>query len=542
VIVRPSHLLLPFVVRPPLIIFSIDTDQHHLCSCVLSKVIELAMPKVKRRRTSTGTGTGTNLYTPPLVHHIIINIMANNKKSNKSKQKAVTRNLNNETIAALKRLSAALKDLDNKGTATATNTATSTATSTLTSTDTISGVPLNHYKVLPEAVAQSYKMLQDAANAIHTISTKYTLMNKINLEDGSKFSTDLRQGCELISTAAFLVHQPVSGCGRSTRTFLKSKSRAIVISVASLVEAFVSGEALNGNVGAQMTGAVWQACEDVERLPKGNRACMRREIFGWVRECNETMEEFQEIFELGPADAEADAIADDGTNGKGEDDGEDDGEQWDNFCNQNGTGEQFTHEEMPIVEASHALIKCSRGVLNVALKACDCAGNAVSSLEEIEKNGNGGDDEDTDADVDVDTDANSNSNSATVRKMAILQWISNLHEISRKIGEGATDLGCVMYPPLNLSMNDNADNTDANTDADDKSTWTRTEIGSQVMEQTKYLLLAAHSINNPIPGDGDGEGQEQIEMSEEVKEMCSKLLSAIERRSNEVRVGIDNVL
>ena len=83
---------------------------------------------------------------------------------------------------------------------------------------------------------------------------------------------------------------------------------------------------------------------------------------------------------------------------------------------------------------------------------------------------------------------------------------------------------------------------DANTD--DKSTWTRTEIGSQVMEQTKYLLLAAHSINNPIPGDGDGdgEGQEQIEMSEEVKEMCSKLLSAIERRSNEVKVGIDNVL
>ena len=31
-------------------------------------------------------------------------------------------------------------------------------------------------------------------------------------------------------------------------------------------------------------------------------------------------------------------------------------------------------------------------------------------------------------------------------------------------------------------------------------------------------------------------------MSEEVKEMCSKLLSAIERRSNEVRDGIDNVL
>ncbi len=425
-------------------------------------------------------------------------IMANNKKSSKSKQKSITRNLNNETIAALKRLSAALRELDNK--------CTNTSYPVNTESARITGFPINHYKSLPDEVSQSYKMLEDAAKAIHTVSTKYTLMNKINLEDGSKFSTDLRQGCELISTAAFLVHQPVSGCGRATRTFLKSKSLAIVISVTSLVEAFVSGEGLNGNVGAQLTGAVWQACDDVGRLPKGNRACMRRELFGWIQECNETMEEFQEIIELGPAKSE-----EDGATVSADSDPIKEGQAWDQFCTQAGTGEQFTSVEMPIVEASLALIKCSRGILNLSLKACDCAGNEVTALEDIEMNGD---------------DAEAKS-AAKSRKLEILQWISNLHETCRKIGEGATDLGCVMYPPLNFSTQQN-----------DEPSWTETEIGSQTMEQSNFLLVAANSIHDAIPG----EGEEQMEMSEEVKEMCSKLLSAIERRSNEVKVGINDAL
>ena len=100
------------------------------------------------------------------------------------------------------------------------------------------------------------------------------------------------------------------------------------------------------------------------------------------------------------------------------------------------------------MEASLALIKCLRGILNLSLKACDCAS------DEVEKNG---DSQDTD------------------RKMQNMRWISNIHKISQKVGEGATDLGCIMYPPLNLSLRTQ--------DGTNKTKWQHTDIGSQILEQ-----------------------------------------------------------
>jgi hypothetical protein len=394
--------------------------------------------------------------------------MPSSKKSNKNKAKTMNRNLNNETVAALKRLAVALKELDEKG------------KSITTSSN--PGIPLNHWREIPAEVEGAYKMLNDGAQLIKHVSTKYTLMGKISVEDGSKYSTELRQGCELISTAAFLVHQPSCGCARPTRSFIKQKSRGLVNSVTSLVESFVSLKALDGNVGAQLTGAVWQACDDLmEKVPKGNRACMRRELFTWVTDCNETMQEFDDLIELGPSDAQDEIQTSDDEN-------------WD-------AGEQYSSKEISIASASLALIKCSRGIIGLALKACECAGEAVAKLDKELL-----DSEDND--------------SNTVRKMLILQWISNLQETCRKLGDGATDLGCVMYPPLSLSS--------ANED------WTNTELGDQVNQQKAWLLEGAHSIYNPILG----EGQIEIDMSDDVKEMCSKLLSAIEKRAKEVEDGI----
>lgn len=385
----------------------------------------------------------------------------------------MSRNLNNETVAALKRLADALKELDEKG-------------KSVTTSKNL-GIPLNHWREIPAEVEGAYKMLTEGALLIKNISTKYTLMGKISVEDGSKYSTELRQGCELISTAAFLVHQPSCGCARPTRSFIKQKSRGIVNSVTSLVESFVSLKALDGNVGAQITGAVWQACDElIEKIPKGNRACMRRELFTWVLDCNETMQEFNELIEVGPLDTQ-----------------DDETQPSEDYSG--ATGEQYSSKEITIASGSLALIKCSRGIINLALKACECAGEAVAKLEKESM-----DSEDKDA--------------ITVRKMVILQWISNLHETCRKIGDGATDLGCAMYPPLNFSGAE--------------EDWTNTELGNQVSQQKAWLLSGAHSIHNPILG----ECQLEIVMSDEVMEMCSKLLSAIEKRAEEVEDGIKNAI
>jgi len=288
-----------------------------------------------------------------------------------------------------------------------------------------------------------------------------------------------------------LIHQPSLGCARPTRKFIKQHARSIITSVIALVESFVTLKALDGNEGAQKTGSVWSACDAIStKLPKGNRACMRREMFTWAGDCNETMEEFQEIVDLGPVESASDGQIDEGNNS-------DDPNSWDKFCENMGTGERYTNAEIDVANACLAIIKCSRGVLNLALKASECAGNEIKTCKET-------------------TDA--------LDSKGILQWISNLHELSRKVGENVTDLGMVLYPPINLAVTNESNNTT------DGKTWMKTDIWSLISMQidaTKAVANYVVDVVQPV------ESHTSIKMSEEVKELGSKLLFAIDNRKVE---------
>lgn len=384
--------------------------------------------------------------------------------------------MNQETLIALRRLATALKELDDTGKNEV--------------TDENIGISMSHWRDLPPEVDHAYKMMHDGAEVIKATSTKYTLIGKIDVDDGSKFCAELRQGCELISTAAFLIHQPSMGCARSTRYFAKQNARAVVATILALIESFVSLRAIDGNTGAQLTGAVWSACDKIiEKNPKGNRTCIRRELFTWVTECNETMQEFQDLL-----DSER------------HEDQEDNTKAWDKFCSNPGTGENYTALEHPIVMACIAIIKCSRGVLGLALKSLECAGDEIVRLT---------------------ADEDESMEKTDTRRRHILQWMSNLHEICRSIGEGATDLGYLLYPPLDLCLQG------------DEMLPSATKLGQQMLQQKQVLLTAAHMINDSLPAK---EGQEEINMSEDVKEMSSKLLSAITIRTNEAEQSIASAI
>lgn len=459
-----------------------------------------------------------------------------NKKSSKGNQKAKQRNLNNETILSLKRLTLAIQELDHRRQQQQQQGTTSPSSSqksppappanTCTTTTTVNNpalipfidpatVPLlRHWRNIPADIMGAYQMLHDGAQLIKTISTKYTLMGKISIEDGSQFATELRQGCELLSTAAFLVHNPNSGCARSTRRLVKQRCLAVVQSVTTLMESFVSSRALEGNVGAQLTGAVWHSCEEImEKTPKGNRACMMKELFTWVKECNETMEEFEELIGLGPLEEK---IVGEEDNDEAVAEGY---SKWDEFCEKLGTGEHYAKDEMPIVKACLALIKCSRGIIGLSLKALECAGSAV------ECHGEASDENEGKVSRDSVTDSS--------HHLLVFQWMGNLHETCRMIGEGVTNLGCALYPPLNLSLAN-----DSNDDDNDDESWTRTEIGKQVIIQRDWLLSAARVIDKPVIGSDDTE----IEMTAEVRDMCSKLSTAIKKRVSEAEHAIQQAI
>ena len=286
-------------------------------------------------------------------------------------------------------------------------------------------VPLSHYRVLPDATKEAYEILEQGAALIHGTSTKYTLLGKLDTVEQTKMSRDLRQGCELIATACLVLHEKSTGSSHSLRKHVVQASRAIVATTIHLLEAYTHGDALTTSqhdLGAQKTGAVWQMCSAVldKKVPVGNRNAMRRDLLTYAMECQETMDEFQELVDQGPANDIDEPKTGAASNG-------DNGDSWEAFLS--GQCDQYTTlKELAIAEAALSILKISRGTIKLSLQACDAVGDPMkeSSPTEEEK-------------------------PPMTERFARLEWMRLLHEECCAVGEGVTDLGTAMYPPLKLS-------------------------------------------------------------------------------------------
>jgi len=256
---------------------------------------------------------------------------------------------------------------------------------------------------MPLDITKAYDVIRTGADLISATSTKFTLVERIKEHDGYKLVEDLRKGAELIATGCIVLHASSMGVGRSARTYVKQASRGVVATLIALVSSFDDGSARisDSTLGAQKTGAVWDCCEKLKKIPQGNRNAMRRDLFQWVKDCNDTMQEFQDIIDLGPVTA---------TVAEGNHDLD-----WDDFCE--GADEQYSEKELKVAQSCLALIKCTRGTISNVLNACDHIGELLQTTEE---------------------------------KTRHFIWISSLHELARNVGEGATELGVMMYPPLDM--------------------------------------------------------------------------------------------
>jgi len=288
---------------------------------------------------------------------------------------------------------------------------------------------LSHYRVIPDNVKTAYDLLRQGAQLVRATSTKYALIGAIDRKEQTTLGNDLLRGCELIGAATHVTIQDSSGCSKAVRQYNQKAALSIYFATLRLVEAFhpeiresssiatettivivpvpVASASAENNVGAQKTGAVWEACDHILNkqhigyVPQGNRNAIRREIFTWTRECNDTMEEFQEMVDSGPREA-------------AQDDGIED-ENNDDFVD-----EQYTDDELPIAIACLGLVKISRGNMKVSLEILESIGNKANETQDNDE---------------------------------YLESISKVHEYARKVGVGITDLGSVMYPPLISSKN-----------------------------------------------------------------------------------------
>lgn len=257
---------------------------------------------------------------------------------------------------------------------------------------------LSHYRELPHDVSKAYELLQQGAELIHGTATKYTLVGKIDETEQKKLGADLLSGCEILGAATHALHQDATGCSRAVRRATQRAALAVILSVIQLAASFSDRTALDENVGAQKTGAVWEACDKIlnRLLPQGNRNAIRRELFTWTRETNDSMDEFQEMIDLGCSEQVEEVV----------------GEELDDLFGNDD--EKFSENDMPVAKACLGILKCSRGTMKLTLDACDDLGRKF----------------------------------AETRDEKYLDRIMQLHGCAQIVGEGVTDMGSLMYPPI----------------------------------------------------------------------------------------------
>lgn len=357
---------------------------------------------------------------------------------------------------------------------------------------TVPTVPLSHYRVLPDATKEAYEILQQGAGLVHGTATKYTLLGKLDTAEQTRMSKDLRQGCELIATACLVLHEKSTGSSLSLRKHVVQTCRAIVASTEHLLEAYTHGEAFTSqqDLGAQKTGVVWQACSVIldKKLPVGNRNAMRRDLLKYTAECQETMDEFQELVDQGPAST-GDVV-------QTKQPPEEQDDTWEAFLD--GQNEQYcTLKEIAVGQAVLSILKVSRGTIKLTLQACDAVGEQLkesSSSSEEEK-------------------------ISLAERQARLEWMRLLHEECCLVGEGVTDLGTTLYPPLKLS-----------------------DVTAQVSLQIHRIESVLNHVLDAsiVVHDNEAESNRSVslELHVDITGMAEKLKGALTKRKEEVQTAL----
>jgi len=302
---------------------------------------------------------------------------------------------------------------------------------------------LGFWREMNPDIVTAYKLMEEGSKYVKSMSTKYTLMGKVSSSSQSHIdlANELLRGAEQIATGASFLLQ--NGCGRSCQKAIQDGVRNTISSLASLIQLFLQKEPTRENDDTfqtavnRKTGVVWTTCDELMLLPKGNRSAIRREILGWIRDCMETMEEFQLLLEKQPpqsiapeshvdlhhmhklslGDRQPCSVAEGNMT------------QWDEFCTGQDDDLYYSILEKAIVESCLALIKCSRGTLKLTLETCEVAGELLSV-----------------ATAKIPT----TTTTTAVQDKQILQWIGTLSDVAKAVGEGVTNLGMQLYPSLQL--------------------------------------------------------------------------------------------
>jgi len=255
----------------------------------------------------------------------------------------------------------------------------------------VSSPQLSHYREAPD---EDYTRIAQGAELISSTATKYSLLGKVSVVEHEKCAKEFLQGCDTLRHACVRICSDQAGFGSAARKHAKRAVLAILQAVIQLLTFWTEEYAQDktDTMGSQRCGLVWEMCNHVleKRMPRGNCNSMRRNIMSLMSECQDSINEFQDVINAGVAPENDDEDVEDEDVFDGED-------------------EMYSLSEMNVAKASLNLLKCSFRSLRVSLAVMDEYG-AVPSFGAA----------------------------------------SSCYEIAHRIGNGVTDLASALYPPLDM--------------------------------------------------------------------------------------------
>ena len=345
-------------------------------------------------------------------------------------------------------------------------------------------IRMNHYSVIPTELQELYDTIHQHTTMIHTTVTKYTLLHQMVVRSSNDsdirsndshgaivaIMKDLLHSCQILVACTMALYHTndddhnneirtnhttnTIGAAPSLCRHTKNAIHQIIHSVVQLLQVFpVQSSCATNSTGtttssttttamdpAQRTGVVWEACETIigvttattttttkkrmtTTIPLGNRNAIRRDILQYKLECQDTIQEFELLLQQSQEQMNHHHETSSSKNNNNNDD-EDENDDSDD------DEEEFytTLHEIKIVTPCVALLKCSRGVLNITLNMIDHIGMSIVVPNSTTTNNSMTDDD--------------NNN----RQKYI--WIQHLCQEIQFIGIGVTELGATLYPPL----------------------------------------------------------------------------------------------
>ena len=350
------------------------------------------------------------------------------------------------------------------------------------------------YKGALQAYQQSCSVLTDIVTKFSIViktDPKDQVLESILIELDRSLSTIISRYEELAG---------LSSLGAPLRKFVANSTSGLLYQLLEYLKHAKGRKFQKVNVS---TGMIWKAIEDVNNLPAGNKMAYKRSMLAKLGVVKDTIREFREVLDRGPAVASNDATSSDR---QGSEETVLEGSNAEDDAWAVDSDELYLEEEVGLVERAVALMSTGASYLkalsnllvSVADRLYDCEdATELCAVFTIALNLSAG------------GDGGGDSGSSTGQDLCI-HWVLAISALCHSLEDVCTDLGAELYSPIDV------------------------DSASEYYEKMHSVLSA---VNTALEAHSPLLNAEEDRIREDLFASFAKLPAVLSRRQNEKEDG-----